>query len=292
MSSSIEACTKLEWSLIPAEERGRRTTYISQGEVDNTKWVAKVGLPTEALLFLAEEITYKISKLLSWKTIPKTKYLHQFVDLNGKYKKYAHMTSALSGFDQHPQGYTFQKFVNGCNLKQYLNRSSDLPLCQMSYHRAFLLNVILGRKDAKRENTMLGYPRGTEWFYRAEFFHIDNEEIGSKEGYPDALANFRELYEAKVDDYLLYEVLEIDTNKLIKVRDKYLDRTKELVLSWNQSAENLLNLEEEIETFNTKISQIMQNIELLKSSIQSLRARRKEITPGALYQEYLKGIYD
>ena len=286
MASSIGTYQKLEWNEMPQEAGGRsRMVYVSKGELDNTRWVAKLAPPIEAKL-VAEEVAYKISKILNWNTIAKTKYLHPFTNQSPKYAKYSSMMNELMESEQSPNGFTFQKFVNGCTARQYIysqptNQPIVMSLDKRSHHRAFLLDVILGRGDTRLENTMLSS-------FTGEFSEVDNEQIGSKYGFSDTLDKFPVLYAAKIDDIVLNEVLQIETNSILKIRDKYYRRTEEFVLSWNQNTETPLNLKAEVRVFKTAFSQIMQNIEVLKFSIQSLKNSGKEISPKLLNREYVQ----
>ena len=241
-----------------------RKVYISKGEVGNSRWVAKIHPPAE-LNLLAEEIAYKINKLLNWNTIPKTKCLHQFTDFSGKYRKYAVLIRELLELYPLHQGYTFQKYVHGCTMKEYSyfqGRNSHPPTTfnKRSYQKAYLLNLILGRWDTKPDNTMLNLSTG-------EFFEVDNELIGSNYGSSFTL-NELSLVSEKIDEDLLEEVLQLDAEK---VRDKYRVQLREYVSSWNQHSKKKLKLNDAGRELELSFSQILQNIKALKCSILSLQ---------------------
>jgi hypothetical protein len=256
-----------------------RKVYISKGEIENSRWVAKVHPPAE-LNLLAEEIAYKINKALKWKTIPKTKCLHPFSDFSGKHRRYAIMMRELLEFDPLHQGYTFQKYVHGCTVKEYTyfkgrGCNLEIPLNKRSYQKAYLLNLILGRWDTKPDNTMLNLSTG-------EFFEVDNELIGSNYGSSFTL-NDLPLVPQEIEEDLLKEVLQLDVTK---VRNKYRIKICKFISSWNQHAKKKLNLNDAARELEILFSQILQNINALRCSIWSLKDKKMVISCENLNREY------
>lgn len=250
-----------------------RLVYKSTFNADAPRWVAKLEncLQRDARLLSplphSDEIAYKIGKLFRWNTIPKTKILHELAPINNeKYQKYNQLMQYFLNENRQnklPITFTFQSFMDGETLPnkgELKNQKPDLS----SYQKTYLLDVILGKSDARGDNII--YNAITR-----ELFEIDNEYIGS-DGYASegVLNDFNELKQETISEEILQNILSVDLEQLQHVSDKYKKRDDELIDLWRNEP-LFKNYRAREALMNEKWGQIFENFRILKNSIQLLK---------------------
>jgi hypothetical protein len=270
-------CDPTQWAKMPIPHCDyRREIFINQPN-STPRLVAKIESSLkreeklEVVLPHAEEISYKICKMFHWNTIPKTKVVHQYsISNENQTKKLQKYAKLMKGFNSelYPRTVTFQAFVEGKIFPEFKESyGSNLP----SFQKAFLLNMVLGKFDAKHLNTILNHQT-------YELFEIDNEYIG-KTCYESkgTLNNYTQLKKEEIPPEILDNVLSISLTELTKIRDKYKVRDENLIAYWNKEPHPEPNDCGDFER-NFCWQTIMENFIFLKMGIHALRESRTPVT--------------
>ena len=126
------------------------------------RWVAKIEtalLRNARLSFSlphAEEIAYKVCKMFGWNTVPKTKVVHASSIQNEKYTALIQSLGSL----KRTGTFTFQIFKEGNTLPDKKPSSVVKPDLS-SFVKAFLLDMVLGKNDARRQYSLQPENQGT-----------------------------------------------------------------------------------------------------------------------------------
>ena len=285
----------VRWSTIPAKpiynEMGYvvayshyRSVFISSSIPGaQHRWVAKLEtaqVRSKKCTYFphAEEIAYKIAKkLLHWNTVPKTKILHQFSLENpiDKYQKYYSLMKYFMDTNyaaNHPATFTFQTLVKGETLPSHADLAEGVKqkpdILPSSYHRAILLSMILGKDDARGDNTM--YDPQTR-----EIFEIDNEYLGVT-GYSGILDVFTELANLGIEKEILENVLRIQPDQLAKIQTKYTARNAHLRSLQARELRPTIPASDRI--VREKWGAIFDNLFCIQETIRSLCQKDRSVT--------------
>ena len=290
----VENLSPIRWDFVharPIYESGlhtgathTRNVYISSIIPNASRWVAK--LETHELrnrkgTFFphADEVAYKIAKLFGWNTVPKTKILHQFSleKPNAKDQKYYSLMRYFidkNGTGGHPITFTFQAFVNGKTLPSYyeitdaVKKKPDILLS--SYQRAFLLDMILGKGDARGDNTMYNPETG-------EIFEVDNEYLGSID-YEGILDAFMVPAHAEIEKGILKELFSVSLDQLAVIQTKYLKRNADLLSLQAREPFSLVIPTKTEGIVRNKWDAILDNLCCIQAAIHSLSEKGRPVT--------------
>lgn len=247
----LDRAPSLRWEAVPVrliiDDRAglsvghshTRSVYISSEIPGCPRWVVKLddhsvrSQKMFATFLHADEVAYKISaKLLLWNTVPKTKILHQSVlsdpQLAAKYQKYTTLMQCFvkQNAEKPSLTFTFQSFVRGKHLPNLLDiergTASKPDVLLPSYQRAFLLDMILGKFDARGDNIF--YDPETR-----ELFEIDNEYLaGSSYCSRGILHAFPDLKREVIGKDILEAILRVTPQQVDRYKAKYMQRDIDL----------------------------------------------------------------
>jgi len=173
----------------------------------------------------ADEIAYKVSKLLGWPTVPKAKIVHSSgPELVGKYAKYQPILEAIkkeAKASLDPVTFTIKKFVPGCTLAGLKDLVATADC--VSYQRMALLQLLLDMRDLRADNMMYQASTG-------QFYAIDNEYMVHPGTYAPTgvLFPLKALHAKLLDQRLLSDLLKLTCAQLEGLRDKYMKRDRDL----------------------------------------------------------------
>lgn len=292
-SEAVESPSSTQWDIVPFRpiyDMGRkvalshsRSVFISSQVFGaQHRWVAKLEIDEmrqhkKTFFPHAEEIAYKIAKLLKWNSVPKTKILHQFSleKPNDKYQKYSSlMPYFIDGNSTgHPITFTFQAFIKGEPLPTYAElaaRTKKRPdILPSSYQRAFLLDMILGKGDARGDNTM--YNPETR-----EIFEIDNEYLGST-NYEGVLEAFTEFAGLEIEKGIQEDLLKVHPDQLLPIQTKYKERDADLLSHQTREPISIVIPDSE-RIAREKWSTFSDNLCCIQKAIQSLNKEGHPVT--------------
>ncbi|MES2344720.1 MAG: hypothetical protein V4494_02120 [Chlamydiota bacterium] len=279
------------WKKIIPESRGMpgsgslshlREVYLSQqqkcvvkisSEVDRKRKGSNNSWPH------AEEIAYKINKLFAWKVIPKTKIIHGSQLTNNTKSKYVNIQNSMT-LESLPNldrlTFTFQSFIKGKTLP--LHNTGYQKIQDKSYQRAYLLNMILGKRDARADNTMYDSTN-------KEIFEVDNESLGLKNySLKGVLRKFKKLQKKPIDLTILNDISKADIQSFTRIKEKY--ETKDLSLLNLWLAENSDSTKASENEINLYWETIRTNFITLQSTIKTLQTTQKSFTIKQLEKAY------
>jgi len=176
---SSTAMPSMTWVKVPIRRQflfggsHSRMVYKSNESYLGSRWIAKLDTYKTRKGKLipfphAEEIAFKMSSLLGWNTAPKTITLHES-------EKHPMMEFFLKEnvAEGAPVTFTFQACIEGEVLPcrdELGAKAKPSHVSLTSYQQAFLFAMIMGKKDAKGDNTMINPKTG-------EIHEIDNESF-------------------------------------------------------------------------------------------------------------------
>lgn len=234
----------------------------------------------------AEEIAYVASKRLGWNVVPKTKVLHgsdlKEISKNPAHKhyKYACIQRSMTKSSESKEKidkytFTFQKYIEGKTLPK---EGRDQKINNTSFQRAFLLDTILGKGDARRDNVM--YNPKTR-----ELIEIDNESLALKGYSPKGvLRDYSQHMKNTIPATILDEVLAFSTDDISEIQQKYTRCDNHILACWrNEDPSSVRKTSEELKHHWTSIKN---NLTALQRSIQKLRNKPEPITLKELEKVY------
>lgn len=285
---SMKVHTQYQWVEKFPEKRAKgnshyRQVFISQENSVSPRWVAKLetldlrAVKSYVTLPLSEEVAYKICKLFDWDTMPKSKVFHEDSIGNQKPKYLDLMRSFASDTKRmFPFTFTFQIFVEGKTVPNYGRIKTQTPELQ-SYQKSYLLNIILGREDARGDNSI--YNPDTH-----KLFDIDNECIGCEYYDPyGILRDFSDLREKEISSDILDRILNVSSSQFFEIRDKYKVREKTLLDFWSREIFYIpeYNPEGKIER---SWSVIINNFKFLQEGILTIKKHGDLVTVDKIEQ--------
>lgn len=223
---SSTAMPAMTWIKVPVRRQfsfggsHSRMVYKSNELYLGTRWVAKLDTyktrKGKLIPFLhAEEIAFKMSSLLGWNTAPKTITLHESA-------KHPVMDFFLKEnvAEGAPVTFTFQACIEGDVLPcrdELRIKTKPSHVSLTSYQQAFLLAMIIGKKDAKGDNTMINPTTG-------EIHEIDNESFSPI--YPDdgILHIFDDLKNKSISGDVLRAICNVTYDHLNSLQREYMPK--------------------------------------------------------------------
>jgi hypothetical protein len=182
----------------------------------------------------AEQITSEIGKLFGWSEIPETVVIHETDYALPQYKKYQPLMQCFiqNGVkDKCPITFTFQSLVNGKTLPTEILqwpkwKNENLKVSTLSYHKAFLLVLLLAKNDAHGANSMLDPETGL-------IYEIDNEKIGcANYDINGVLHHFTALKSEIISKNILSDFLKVKPDVFVRLRNKYIKKDLHLSSLW------------------------------------------------------------
>jgi len=273
----------LTWrKLIPVYRNGEpshtRLVCISTPDYENHRWVIKV----ETALFRSdktksfptvEEAAYKICKEFRWKTIPKTKVVHEAEKDQQKYANYLRLMEPFKDkIGKFPITCTFQPFIEGNVLpsKEELESGAKvLPLVELSsYQKARLLGMILGYGDDRGDNTV----RSLE----GRLYQIDPEFIGW-ENRPSVLDQFEQEKSAPIKPKVMENLLKVTPEQLTRIQAKFMQKDAQLLKHWEEEPAGFYYPRQEERTKETW-EIVRNNLRQIQETAQSILKSKGSVT--------------
>src|SRR5581483_6636145 len=237
----------LEWRVMNPRPLGNsfshtRIVYIGKEESLAAKWVVKIATPEirRAKLALdishAEEVAYKVCKLLRWDIVPKSKVIHEkeMNDLGSKinkYKPFMQSFSWIAGI----KTFTFQHACTGKPL--FTDRNTPIPK-RCAFQKAYLLGMLLGGYDSRRDNMLYDPQIG-------KLALVDNEYLGQQNYDTIGILRiplFEKFRKENLDPLILEAICKADAEKLAQICEKYRAKGVNLLALWYEEP-NLLDEE-------------------------------------------------
>lgn len=221
-----------------------------------------------------EEMAYKICKLFKWTTIPKTKLVHEFSchDRNSNIKqKYFTLINDFKNTHSNAKSYTFtfQDYVDGNTLPNAGKGQPDrinLP----SYQRAILIDMILGKMDARGDNTMIKTETG-------EIFEIDNEYLGNTAYDRGILSTWSNVKNQIISEQIIAEILNVNNDQLNALQIEFNQKDEAIRKFWSQEDFYTVNIDA-IKQSNETWNNIYSNFNLITRLIIDLQEKEENIT--------------
>lgn len=227
-----------------------------------------------------EEMAYKICKLFKWKTIPKTKLVHEFScrDQQSNIKqKYFTLINDFKNTHSNAKSYTFtfQAYIDGNTLPNVGKGQPDrinLP----SYQRAILIDMILGKMDARGDNTMI--QKGT-----GEIFEIDNEYLGNTEYDSGILNTWNNVKNQIISEQIIADILNVNNDQLNDLQMKFNQKDEQIRKFWSQEDYYTINIDA-IKQSNETWNNIHSNFNLITGLIKDMQRNEQIITVEKIQQ--------
>lgn len=202
-----------------------RMVYKSNESYLGSRWIAKLDTyktrEGKCIPFPhGEEIAFKISSLLGWNTAPKTIILHES-------EKHSMMEFFLKEnvAEGAPVTFTFQACIEGevlpCWDELRAGKTKPSHVSLTSYQQAFLLAMIIGKKDSKGDNTMINPKTG-------EIHEIDNESFSPIYSDDGILHIFDDLKSKNLSDGILRAVCNLTYDHFNSLQREYISKDSAL----------------------------------------------------------------
>ncbi len=223
----------------------------------------------------AEEIAYKISKLFGWRTVPKTKTIHQDDISSPKTAAYYFelMKPFIDETGKLPITCTLQGFIKGDTLPSEVEihtGQKEKPQVKLdTYQEAFLLEMILGKGDSRGDNFM----RTKTGVIRS----IDNEYIGLGTKYDGILNQYQTEKEQPINQRILRDVMRVKQDQIESIQAKYTARDSQLAHLWEEEPASL-RYPKLKDISKEKWTIIGANIAMIKQAISTLKQTDQIVT--------------
>lgn len=232
----------------------------------------------------ADEIVYKINKIIGWNTIPKTKMLHEYDYSSSKYDKYFPLMFNFLADEnlnsQAPHTFTFQTYVSGETLPDPLGLAGKkMPAVTLpSYQKNYLLNIILGRYDARCDNCIHETKTG-------DLYQIDNEYIGLEMMTTrEVLDHFPQHMTQPISDEIIKQLMNLTASKILTLKDKYLKRDLTMAEFW-KNEKNSFEIVRPEEQFNKTWKAFCNNLADLQTTVTTMKKYARPLTIANIKQE-------
>lgn len=268
-----------------------RKIYVDRDEQGASHWVVKLEdsklrvKSNRWSLPHADEIVYKINKIMGWNTVPKTKMLHEYDYSSSKYEKYFPLMFNFLADEnlnsQAPHTFTFQAYVSGEALPDPLGfvageKMPDVSLS--SYQKNYLLNIILGRYDARCDNCVRETKTG-------DLYQIDNEYIGLEVMTTrEVLDHFPEHMKQPISDEIIKQLMNLTASKILALKDKYLKRDLTMAEFW-KNEKNSVEIVRPEEQFNKIWNTFCSNLSDLQKTVTTMKNHERPLTTANIKQE-------
>lgn len=276
MTSKIDhSHSNFNWKLLPKTSGTNgfhtRDVFVIASSDRRNSWVAKLETcdtrdrKMEKAMPHIEEMAYKICKLFDWDTIPKTKLVHEF---SASHKTpYSDLISEFKSKNPEtpPYTFTFQRYISGKTVPQ---QPDYIDLA--SYQRAILLDMILGKMDAKGENTMIDPKTG-------KIFEIDNEYLGNRDYNSGVLNQWSNIKDQLIPNEIVKNILNVDEMRLKNIQSKYNQKDEQVRENWRKEAFYTVNVDVQKHTDQTW-NTIASNLTLVRNILQDMVKDNELIT--------------
>ncbi len=236
-----------------------------------------------------EEMAYKICKAFNWDTIPKTKLVHEFSCLrtgaDSPIKpKYSTLVKDFKDNNQSNDKsytFTFQTYIEGKTLPNSGKGQPD-RVNLSSYQKAILIDMVLGKMDARGDNTMIQTGTG-------KIFEIDNEYLGNKDYDRGILSTWSGVKDQIISDQIIADILNVNQNQLTSIQVKYNQKDEEIRNLWRQEEFYTVNLDA-IQESNNTWNNIYSNFKIITDLITDMQLAEEPITVEKI-QERMEAYY-